>query len=705
MKKKRIISMLLVLALALGLCPAAEAGFSEMTFSDGLVQYIKNGEGFMPNVYSDGTGYYIGYGCACGVNDYPNGITEAEADALLRQKMSSFAGAINSFLKKYDIAVTQGQFDALCGFAYNLGTSWLNPSYRLPGMLIKGVENYSDEEIVSAFAAWCHVGGVPSEGLLRRRIIEAKMFLYDDYSETADGWKWIIADGKDGQAEGKIYCYKTGGAYGSLPGATREGYTFAGWETKDGRIIDADSIVSENLYLFAKWTEGEAEKPEEEPAPEEPEEETPTEPERPETPDEPEEEISVEFPDVRTGDWFYSYVAELVGGGVINGFDDGTFRPSENVTWGQALKLVLLSAGFSEQERLEKGHWASGYLKFAEDKGYVAKGSVASLDDSISRNEIADLAAAALELNAPAGMANPFADTSRASALALYAEGIFEGSLVDGQRLFKGGDSIKRSEICAVLCRMGDYVERTWVIAYGYRVPINYSLPMNSYDPDCFYSEDDRIYYLAEGAEVRYGIDVSEHQGLIDWEAVAADGIDYAIIRVGYRGYGTGSLNEDKYYIENLEGAIAAGLDVGVYFFSQALSVEEALEEAEYLLGLIEGYELQYPVVFDWEPMNYSGSRTQSYDGKVVSDCAEVFCQRIAAAGYTPMVYLNIAMAYLKYDLEKIYPYEIWLAKYDAAYPEYIYHYDMWQYGSSGQVNGIGTRVDMNISFVDYGKE
>ena len=80
MKKKRLISMLLAFALALGLCPAAEAGFTEMTFSDGLVQYIKNGEGFMPNVYSDGTGYYIGYGCACGVNDYPGGITEAEAD-------------------------------------------------------------------------------------------------------------------------------------------------------------------------------------------------------------------------------------------------------------------------------------------------------------------------------------------------------------------------------------------------------------------------------------------------------------------------------------------------------------------------------------------------------------------------------------------------------------------------------------------------
>lgn len=679
MKKKRIISLLLVLALAVTLCPAASAGYTEMTFSDGCVQYIKNGEGFMPNVYSDGTGYYIGYGCACGPNDYPNGITEAEADALLREKMGKFATAINNFLKKYDVGVTQGQFDALCGFAYNLGTAWLDPSYRLPGMLINGVENYSDEEIVSAFAAWCHIGTTVSEGLLKRRIAEAKMFLYDDYSENADGWKWLIADGNGGTAEGKIYCYKTGAVYGSLPGATREGYTFMGWRTKDGTTIDEETIVSENLYVSAQWAEGEAA-------------------------EEPGEEISVEFPDVKTGDWFYEYVAELAGSGVINGFEDGSFRPGEDVTWGQALKLILLTSGFSEKAADKDGHWASGYLKFAEEKEYVAKGSVTDLDGAISRGEIASLAAAALELSVPGDMENPFDDTSSQAALALYAEGIMEGSLEDGKRLFKGDDSIKRSEICAVLCRMADYVERTWVLIYGYRVPINYELPMNEYLSENFSTEDGRIYYSDENLDVRYGIDVSEHQGIIDWEAVAADGIDYAIIRVGYRGYGSGSLNPDKYYLENLEGAIDAGLDVGVYFFSQAINTDEALEEAEFLLETIEGYDISYPVVFDWEPMNYSGSRTRSYDGAVVTDCAVAFCQRIAEAGYTPMVYFNKSMAYLKLDIERLYPYEIWLAQYETDSPDYIYHYDMWQYGSSGSVDGIATRTDMNISFVDYAK-
>lgn len=685
MKKKRIVSLLLVLALSLTLCPNAEAGYTEMTFSDGCVQYIKNGEGFMPNVYSDGTGYYIGYGCACGPNDYPNGITEAEADALLREKMGKFATAINNFLKKYDVGVSQGQFDALCGFAYNLGTAWLNPSYRLPGMLIKGAGNYTDEEIVSAFAAWCHIGTTVSEGLLKRRIAEAKMFLYDDYSENAEGWKWLIADGNGGTAEGKIYCYKTGGVYGSLPGASREGYTFMGWQTKDGSIIDEDTVVSENLYVSAQWAEGEAD------------EETPEE--------ESAGEVSAEFPDVSTGDWFYEYVASLSSSGVINGFEDGTFRPGENVTWAQALKLILLASGFSEKAADKDGHWASGYLKFAEDKEYIAKDSVTDLDKAISREEIAALAAAALELSAPEDMENPFEDTDSSAALALYAEGIMEGSIEEDKRLFKGGDSIKRSEICAVLCRMADYVERTWVLAYGYRVPINYDLPMNEYAAESFSTADGRIYYEDENLDIRYGIDVSEHQGVIDWAAVAADGVDYAIIRAGYRGYGSGSLNTDKYFAENIQGAIAAGLDVGVYFFSQAISTDEAVEEAEYLLELIEGYDISYPVVFDWEPMNYSGSRTRSYDGAVVTDCAVAFCEAVAGAGYTPMVYFNKSMAYLKLDIEKLYPYEIWFAQYATECPDYIYHYDMWQYGSSGSVKGIAGRVDMNISFVDYSKE
>lgn len=670
--KKRIISLLLAAVLVLGLCPAAAADNSAMTVSDACLEYIKAGEGFSALPYNDGTGWYIGYGCACSPDDYPNGITESQAEALLREKMGLFGAAVISFLDKYGLTATQGQFDALCSMSYNLGTSWLNAENRLPGMLIKGIENFSDEEIVSAFAAWCHVGGSVSEGLLRRRIIEAKMFLSGDYSLTDEGWNWLIADAGEGQADYKIWCYKTGESYGTLPTASREGYTLAGWVTSGGRQLGAEDIVSENLYVSALWTSG--------------------------------TETSPEFPDVKTSDWFYPYVSRLVADGVINGHTDGTFKPDQDVTWGQALKLVLLAAGFYEQEPEEDGHWASGYLALAERKGYVKAGAVTNLEKSITRNEIADLAAAALELSAPADMENPFADTSRKSVLALYAQGVLEGSIEGGKRLYKGEANIRRSEICAVLCRMEDYVDRTWVIFAGYRVPINYSLAENSYDNSLFRRQDERIYYDDETLDVRYGIDVSEHQGVIDWAKAAADGIDYAIVRVGYRGYSKGGLNTDKYFEENIRGAIAAGLDVGVYFFSQAVSTAEAVEEANYVLELIRGYDISYPVVFDWEPLSYSGSRTKTYDGAVVTDCAAAFCETVSAAGYTPMVYYNKYMAYLKLDLEKLQDYEIWFAQYSTDYPTYIYHFDMWQYGSSGSVDGISGNVDMNISFVDYGK-
>ncbi len=672
---KRVISLMLVLVLVVGLCPVlASAGYTEMTFSDSLVNYIKAGEGFMPTVYSDGTGWYIGYGCACGQYDYPNGISEAQADSLLRQKMSLFAAEVNKFLKKYDVSVTQGQFDAMCGMTYNLGSSWLAAGNKLPGMIINGAEKYSDEDIVSAFAAWCHVGSTVSEGLLVRRIAEAKMFLNGDYSGNADGWKWLICSGNGGSVDRKINCYKSGSAYGSLPTASREGYSLAGWETAKGTVLSKDSIVSENLYVSAKWQEGESAG---------------------------EEDSETPFPDVKSDDWFAEFVLRLTGEGIISGYPDGSFIPGANVTWGQALKMVTLASGFPAKEPKENEHWAAGYLSFAEKKGFVKQGSVKDLDANISRDEIAQLMVAFLELDTSVLPENPFEDTKNPAVLALYAEGILEGSIENGKRYFKGGDNIRRSEIAKVLCLSMDYVDKTFVCVSGDRARINYDLTMNPYDSEKFFSDGDRIYYNDPELELRYGIDVSYYQDEIDWKKVAADGVDFAIIRVGYRGYSEGTLNMDTYFEANVKGALDAGLDVGLYFFSQAVSVEEAVEEAEYLLDAIEGYEINYPVVFDWEPLHYAASRTNVYDGKVVTDCAVAFMERIAEAGYIPMMYYNKTMAYLKLDLERLAGYETWLAQYSVAAPDYIYDFDMWQYGTAA-VDGINGEVDVNISFKDY---
>ena len=674
--KKRLISLVLVLILLAGMIPGGVfAGHKEMTFSDKCVQYIKNGEGFKSKVYSDGTGWYIGYGVACGKNDYPNGITEAQADTLLRQKMNAFAAEVNKYLKKHNLSVTQGQFDAMCSMTYNLGGSWLADSNTLPTMIRKGADKYTEEEIVSAFAAWCHVGLTVNEGLLTRRIAEAKMFLYGDYSGNADGWKWLVAQANGGTSSRKINCYKTGETYKNLPTATRKGYSFVAWVKADGTLLKSSDTVKSNMYVTARWVEG--------------------------------ENVAVDpeliFPDLKKDAWYYEYILRLTEEGIINGYTDGTFKPAAQVTWGQALKMLTLCAGFPEKEAEKGEHWAAGYLKFAETKGFIKKNSVKNLNTEITRDQMATLMAAFLELDTKnVTIKSPYEDTNSSTVLALYEAGIFQGSLDSaGKRWFKGGDKISRSEISTALCRCMDYVEANFVCISGDRAKINFNLKMQSYDPEKFFSRDGRIYYSDPSLELRYGIDVSQHQYEIDWKKVAADGVDYAIIRAGYRGYSKGGLSVDPYFEANMKGAAEAGIDIGVYFFSQAISVKEAIEEADYLLELIKDYDISYPVVFDWEPMQYSGSRTYTYDGKVITDCAIAFMDRIAKAGYTPMMYYNKTMAYLKLDVARLESYYTWLAQYKIAAPDYLYHFDMWQYGTA-EVDGIEGEVDMNISFIDF---
>ena len=199
------------------------------------------------------------------------------------------------------------------------------------------------------------------------------------------------------------------------------------------------------------------------------------------------------------------------------------------------------------------------------------------------------------------------------------------------------------------------------------------------------------------------GIDVSSHQGEIDWEAVADSGVEFAIIRAGYRGYSEGELFVDPFFFENIEGALENGLDVGVYFFSQALNTEEALEEAEFLLEAVEGYELALPVVFDWERISYDGGRTAEVSGVTVTDCAIAFCEAVEAEGYAAMCYGSPNTVNSDLYIDRLLDYPFWLAHYteDLAVTDYPYHYDIWQYTSDGSVPGIETRVDLNVAIGD----
>ena len=237
----------------------------------------------------------------------------------------------------------------------------------------------------------------------------------------------------------------------------------------------------------------------------------------------------------------------------------------------------------------------------------------------------------------------------------------------------------------------------------GYIIPISENVSKNELDPQLFYEEDGRMYYDDEN--VKYGIDVSSHQNDIDWKAVADSGVEFAIIRAGYRGYGSaGTVNADEYFEKNISGALENGIDVGVYFFSQAITEEEARQEAEFVLETISGYDITYPVIYDWEHMdNIETARTYDYSGLDVSAFANAFCSVISEAGYDTMVYFNPSYGYMIYDVEEINAHTFWLAEYKPL-PDFYYEFIIWQYSNKGTVPGIEGNVDLNMSFIDLFK-
>lgn len=200
------------------------------------------------------------------------------------------------------------------------------------------------------------------------------------------------------------------------------------------------------------------------------------------------------------------------------------------------------------------------------------------------------------------------------------------------------------------------------------------------------------------------GIDISVYNEIYDWDAVKADGIDFVMMRVGYRTYGGGLIKKDTAFQQNYRAAKEAGLLVGAYFFSQAITIEEAIEEAVFTAQQLEGLELDFPVVYDWEIIYDDDARTDTIAVDVLTDCTLAFCQHIESFGYQPMIYQNKRTSLLKLDLPRVQDYPFWLAEYGDG-PTYIYDYDMWQFTCTGTVDGIKGAVDINLSFYDYSKE
>lgn len=664
--KRRVSAFFLTFLLLLTLCTPAFAD-GALTVGRGGLAIIEDYEGLHTKKYSSGGKWYIGYGTQIGEDDYPDGITQEEAEELLREKTAKYEDALNEFFAKNGIIPTQGQFDALMSFTYNLGISWMAGTSDLV-KIVRGEVSATRLETAQAFGEWCHSGGKAVSNLAVRRLQEAALYLDGTTAASESEFAYLILEREDGATyETDFRVYERGKSYGSFPAMEKLGYKLTGLNTSYGKTITEDSTVTGNLTVKAGWKQNQY--------------------------------IGDRFSDLSASHWSYNYVMDLKKSGVISGNPNGTFEPNRAITTGEALKLILLAAGHSAQSATGE-HWASGYGSYAVNQGYLAKKLTTDLNGRIKRIDIARLAAKAIGYGQSAATA-PFADTKDGYVTALYEIGILTGMEENGALVFKPESSITRAEVATIVWRLNKFAATKTKQIIKYRenkLSVLGGVSKNTYNFDDFYRVGSVMHY--KPIKTKLGIDVSRYQEKVDWKQVKDSGIEFVITRVGSRGYSEGNITKDGMFDSHAKGAAAVGLEVGAYFFSQAVNTAEAKEEAKFVLDCLKKHTIAGPVIFDWELIGGANSRTYNVDKKTLTDCAIAFCETIRAAGYTPMVYVGNTVGYLRLDLSRLTAYELWYAQYDTDYPGFFYDFRIWQYTSKGSVPGIKGNVDMDLWFV-----
>ncbi|MCI9026751.1 MAG: hypothetical protein HFF47_01740 [Lawsonibacter sp.] len=419
------------------------------------------------------------------------------------------------------------------------------------------------------------------------------------------------------------------------------------------------------------------------------------------------------YQDVDEGAWYAASVAFCQQHELMEGASSGSFEPDGLLTRGVLAEALYRLAGSPAPEGEEEApftdvgaeHPNVAAIRWAKAGGVVSgyEGGSFGPEDPITREQIAALLWNDRGREEP-GAAAPYTDRAEVSDWAAGAvEWAYGVRLMQGtpEGAFLPQSNTSRAQGAAVIM---NYAQMYYGLRPGYQLPAPSSVAANGYRGEA-YTLDSRGYLSYSAGPFTRGVDVSAHQKEVDWRRVAATGMDFAMIRAGYRGYTSGGIVKDAWFDANMRGALANGLQVGVYFFSQALTPREAEEEARQLLEWIRDYPVTYPVVFDWEEQDKEGSRTQGTDGNTVTACALAFCKVIEDAGYLPMTYGSPRKVYSGgIQLEYLQDYPFWLAHYtkDTAPTSFRYNYQMWQYSSTGQVDGIEGNVDLNICLTSW---
>lgn len=264
---------------------------------------------------------------------------------------------------------------------------------------------------------------------------------------------------------------------------------------------------------------------------------------------------------------------------------------------------------------------------------------------------------------------------------------------------------VEEEEIANDPARDGKHTLLTYADGTEEWVLINPYLEQNTYDYTNLQMKADKMSYYDDGRDVSYlGLDLSKYNGEVDYAALKAEGVDFVMIRLGSRGYGSGQITLDEKFEENITKAIGAGLEVGVYFFSQAITAEEAVEESNFIVQTLANYKITYPIAFDMEYVQNDKARIEALSREEKTAVAKAFLQNTKVAGYHPMIYGTKEWLIREIDLTKLTEYDIWLSQ-QKDVPDYPYKFQMWQYSLKGKIGGVSGDVGLNISFVDYSEK